>query len=117
MGKRFPILIGVVTAAILLGVTAGTGSAKQPAPPVKKVPPLSNACLKVGHTFLSAFSANGLPVSGTCLTTSLAGFSGPDVERLTRGCSQAAENFGATGFIADPTSGQSSWTCNLFYAV
>jgi hypothetical protein len=117
MGKRSPILIGVVTAAILLGVTAGTGSATQPAPPVKKVPPLSNACLKVGDAFQSAFAASGKPVSGTCLTTNPAGFSADDVERLTRGCRQAADNFGAADFFADPSTGGSAWTCSLVYAV
>lgn len=117
MGKRLPFLIGVVTAAVLLGVTAGTASATQPRddPRNPQIPPLSNACLKVGDTWQGALDAFGRPVSGRCLTTKPAGFSADDVERLTRGCRQAADNFGATGFLADPSIGHSDWTCILFY--
>ena len=105
---------GVATAAMLLGVMAGTGSAKQPVDPIKPIPPLSNACLKVGDTWRSAFDFMGRPLSGTCETTNPAGFSADDVDRLTRGCSQAAENFGAARFDV-VLFGGSLFVCNLTY--
>src|SRR5262245_55942393 len=86
----------LVASAMLVGVTAGTASAKQPpAGRFQVVPPYSNQCVKVGGIYQANVDSAGQPVLLACdlLTGS---FSAAQVERLTNACLAAGEDLGAS---------------------
>jgi hypothetical protein len=96
MNRKSTVAACLLAAAMLVGVTAATASAKQPDTGSPNFPPFSNLCVKFGGSYEGVADATGRPTTVTCNAAPSTLFSGKETSQLVNACVQVHDKYGFT---------------------